>query len=218
MVLRLYKFLNEKYALQAIKDARIKISRISELNDPFEFLTLALEDKDSRQALRRTKRDISETTGLICMSKKWSNPLLWSHYSDRHRGICLGFDVSYKFFEPVHYRAYLLTLEELGVDCIEELNSDHMKKIILCKYDNWKYEDEYRAWTDINEIDGAGIAFREFDDDLVLKEIILGSNNRLKRSELESAVKAYPQEITLRKARAAFKKFAVVEQKNAARW
>lgn len=35
--LRLYYFTTERYALEAIRDQRLKIARLNELNDPFEF-------------------------------------------------------------------------------------------------------------------------------------------------------------------------------------
>ena len=31
---------------------------------------------------------------LCCFSKEATNPLLWAHYSECHRGICLGFEIS----------------------------------------------------------------------------------------------------------------------------
>ncbi len=36
--MRLYHFFSEKYALEALRNKRIKVSIINELNDPFEFL------------------------------------------------------------------------------------------------------------------------------------------------------------------------------------
>ena len=31
--------------------------------------------------------------GLLCFSRNWTHPLLWSHYASKHEGICLGFDL-----------------------------------------------------------------------------------------------------------------------------
>lgn len=36
---------------------------------------------------------MSEKYGLLCFCETWQSPLLWNHYADRHKGICLGFDV-----------------------------------------------------------------------------------------------------------------------------
>ena len=44
--MRVYKFLNAKYGLEALKNRRLKIARISDLNDPFELLGVNLSDSD----------------------------------------------------------------------------------------------------------------------------------------------------------------------------
>ncbi|MDW9570209.1 DUF2971 domain-containing protein [Sinorhizobium meliloti] len=36
---------------------------------------------------------LSLTYGIVCLSDNWQHPMMWSHYADRHRGICLAFDV-----------------------------------------------------------------------------------------------------------------------------
>ena len=91
--MRLYRFLDAHYGLLAVADRRIKISTIMELNDPFEFLGVNLSNRQFRWALRETKRQLSESQGLLCFSKTWRNPVLWGHYADSHRGLCLGFSV-----------------------------------------------------------------------------------------------------------------------------
>ena len=31
--------------------------------------------------------------GILCFSLNWTSLLLWAHYADNHKGICLGFDL-----------------------------------------------------------------------------------------------------------------------------
>jgi len=45
-----------------------------------------------REFLRWTKERLIGKLGLLCFSRNWHNPVLWSHYADKHRGICPGFD------------------------------------------------------------------------------------------------------------------------------
>jgi hypothetical protein len=40
---------------------------------------------------------------MLCFSRDWHNPVQWSHYADKHRGICLGFDVPDSLLVPVQY-------------------------------------------------------------------------------------------------------------------
>ena len=100
--MRVYHFIDEQFGLENIKRRRLKIARIGELNDPFEFIARA-EDKLERAALRSTKEAQTKSTGLLCFSKSWKNPVQWSHYADRHRGFCLGFDVPDTLIKKVTY-------------------------------------------------------------------------------------------------------------------
>src|ERR1700744_3670983 len=99
--MRLYHFLNAEYGLEGIGKRRLKISRIHDLNDPFEFYSLELSNKFLRRAIEKTKREVSERPGVLCFSKSWSNPVLWSNYSDRHRGLVLGFEIPDEVTFPV---------------------------------------------------------------------------------------------------------------------
>lgn len=92
--MRLYYFTSSRFGLEAIRDKRIKVSRISSLNDPFELLAYDLRNRKQRAWLKREKKRFDADYGLICMSNNWTHPLMWGHYADRHKGICLGFDVS----------------------------------------------------------------------------------------------------------------------------
>lgn len=31
--------------------------------------------------------------GVCCLSEEYSNPLLWSHYGDQHKGFCVGYSL-----------------------------------------------------------------------------------------------------------------------------
>ena len=101
---RVYKFLPEEWARDNIEKQRIKISRFCDLNDPFELSPFDLSNGDQRDALIHARKEFSGGgRGLLCFSFKWSNPLLWAHYADKHKGICLGFDLPDKDIRHVAY-------------------------------------------------------------------------------------------------------------------
>jgi hypothetical protein len=89
--MRLYQLGSANYALQNIERQRLKVSRIDNLNDPFELLGAMQRDKHWRRIFRQAKTRIHNQDGVLCFSRSWRNPVLWSHYGDKHRGICLGF-------------------------------------------------------------------------------------------------------------------------------
>ena len=91
--MRVYHFINKEYGLEDLRERRLKIARIAELNDPFEFAAVNLSDPRLRQAWELMKQDMAERYGILCFSATWDGPVLWAHYADNHRGFCLGFDV-----------------------------------------------------------------------------------------------------------------------------
>ncbi len=101
--MRLYHFINAKYGLEDLRDKRLKIARIMELNDPFEFLGADLSDHEFRESMQNLKKFLSEKYGLLCFSESWDNPVQWAHYADGHKGLCLGFDVLDQFLDKVNY-------------------------------------------------------------------------------------------------------------------
>src|ERR1035438_8373824 len=101
--MRVYYLTRAQFALSNVALQRIKISRFSDLNDPFELLAVDLSNSEHRAAFRKSKEKLNEDKGLICFSMSWSNPLPWGHYAEKHKGICLGFDVTDDLLAPVIY-------------------------------------------------------------------------------------------------------------------
>src|SRR5260221_8529019 len=89
--MRVYKFISSKYGLKALREQRLKISEVDSLNDPFDLLPFDLSNPAIRQWLVGERSKIGKSFGLLCFSKQWQNFLLWTHYAEGHRGLCLGF-------------------------------------------------------------------------------------------------------------------------------
>ena len=92
-VVRAYHLMPADHALRSIERRWLKVARISEVNDPFELFALRCLKRPLRRVLKDFKATHDSQVGLLCFSRHWRNPVLWSHYADRHRGICLGFDI-----------------------------------------------------------------------------------------------------------------------------
>lgn len=215
----LYHFTTERFGLEAIKNSRLKIARIQELNDSFEFLGLAL-GRDDRLRFKRFKAEMDKKYGLICMSAGWKNPLLWSHYAEKHKGLCLGFDVADNdSFMRVTYRDERPTLQDFGCKDLHYLNEQHMRQLLSMKFSAWSYETEYRAFCDLEEIDPAsGHYFIDFSESLKLAQVIVGHRSGMTRSQLASALGGRAGVVDTFKARPGFQRFEVVENQRAGAW
>ena len=93
--------------------------------------------------LRKDLPKYQLTLRMLCLSEVYDNILMWSHYSDGHRGIVLQFDTAYiaKQFvsrcEKVDYYSDFPTLRDYNERFREQM-------FLLAKSDHWSYEKEWR--------------------------------------------------------------------------
>jgi len=212
--MNLFNLTTAEHAISNIVRHRIKISRIDDLNDPFELLAINVRDKELREAARLTRNQIAATQGVICFSKSWSNTVLWSHYADKHRGIALGFEVTDRFLMPVQYEKSLKKIKIEQILSKTEADEEFGKILLATKFEDWRYEDECRVWIDLtrHEPDN-GLYFCSFDEHMVLSSVILGARCEIPIEQVRELVASYPVKVHVRKARIAFTKFGVTENK-----
>lgn len=88
-----------------------------------------------------------EEVRVICLSERWDSMLMWAHYADGHRGLCLQFDratLSDRWWcAKVRYRRDYPSLREFldtspGGPATAEF-------LLLNKATQWRYEREWRA-------------------------------------------------------------------------
>ncbi len=109
-------------------------------------------------------------SGIVSLSERDDCPLLWSHYGDQHRGICIGYSVREQ--EPrkpakVEYRGNRL-IQASEVASMLQGDESALKRVnaavLLRKGEGWRYEREWRL------MGNRGIQ----DSSLELEEIIFG--------------------------------------------
>jgi len=208
--MRVFHFLNEKFGLKDLTERRLKIARIMELNDTFEFLGVELSDRNFRRTMKETKETLSKSKGLLCFSKNWQNPVLWGHYANKHRGICLGFDMP--LIPPTKVDYVKTRFPKAQV-----LDEAFMKKLLLTKFIHWEYEEEYRVYVSLEE-EIEGLFYADFSDSLVLRQVIVGAQSQLTRSQISAALGDLNDKVEVFKARAAFKSFDVVRNMDDSLW
>lgn len=217
--MRLYHFVNEKNGLDDIKKRRLKIATFSDLNDPFELFSIELSNSSLRRAFNVLKNELSSNRGILCFSRSWHNPVLWSHYADKHRGICLGFDLPDDKVDSISYsRKRLVAQIDSFISPPDEDSLNLMKKLLFTKYEHWKYE-EVRGFVTLEEQDiETKLYFAEFSNELKLCEVIVGACSNISRQILAEALGDLSQSVSVSKARLAFKTFQVVPQRNSTLW
>lgn len=142
-----------KLTLQNLNNQKNWVADPYEFNDPFEFSLyeeimideygdyrfLNIEEKANAMKFKEAINDY----GVVCYSSNCYNNLLWSHYADNHKGMCLVFNVSQKNEKDLLKVNYQENFPE--VNLIDGLDSnDEIIKIVTTKSKEWEYEKEYR--------------------------------------------------------------------------
>lgn len=209
-----YNLSDAHHALLNISLRRLKVSRAKDLNDPFELLHFDLRDKRIRKLLQEEKDRINNELGVLCFSKSWSNPVLWSHYSDKHRGICLGFDVPDQLLVPINYVSKMSRIPLRAGMPRAELSLVLNDQFFRTKFEDWRYENEVRAFVGLDHSTVEdGLYFSDFSAQLTLKEIVLGPRCELPIKRVIDLVASHSGAVNVRKSRIAFTKFSVVEDR-----
>jgi hypothetical protein len=92
------------------------------------------------EANRMTEK-IGDVFRIFCFSACVDHPLIWSHYTNKHTGVCLEFDTTTTFFSDAVRVTY-------GSDCPSmRLQTDNIDEALLpvfTKSQDWGYEAEFR--------------------------------------------------------------------------
>ena len=187
---KLYYFTSAKYALEAIKYRHLKIAELDKVNDPYETLAVAFDDRKEESDVLAARKGIASVWGVVCFSEIWNDPLLWGHYGDKGQGICLGFDVDKGISANVIYNP-----ERINNDMMSELydsfstgklkrNDDNtldsnfktqLGLLFLTKSERWNYEKECRVWSKLKQRDPVTqLYFYHFGNQMRLREILIG--------------------------------------------
>jgi hypothetical protein len=201
-----YHYLAAEWALDDLRKRRVKIATFDDLNDPFELLVFNMSDKNLREKLTQFKEKEARKYGFLCFSRSWKNPVLWSHYADKHRGFCLGFIVRDDMAKEISYIKRRLVLD------IKTVGEKDMHQLLWTKYKGWSYEEEVRLYARLQRPDGSTtFYFHDFDNDVQLKEIIAGPLCSVAKATIQDAIGGSVGSVRIVKARLAFQTFEVVE-------
>jgi Protein of unknown function (DUF2971) len=214
--MRLYYMTNQPCALLILKDRRMKISTIPELNDPFELLGASIGEAAMRRAMEILHPHWASTLGMICFTDDWGSPVMWAHYADKHYGLCLGFEVSDTPDEISEVSYVADRLRDL-LDSEKPLfgmNEKIIRQILTTKHQDWAYEREFRIFVELKDQDADGRHYFEFGPILVLREVILGSRCRLSPRSVADTIGQSDRPIEIFKARPAFDRFRIVRDRD----
>ncbi len=109
--------------------------------------------------------------GIYCLTEIPDDILMWSHYSDSHRGICLQFDATKEL--SIFWETYKIAYQEKYpiVNVMDMGTYDQFFDLFATKSTHWEYEQERRAIKGPSE---GGSKIYTFDPEL-LTGVIIGA-------------------------------------------
>jgi hypothetical protein len=132
-----------QYAMKLTKDKKEGITMLQALNLIDERFTQKYieEETFNKERLKRVQK-LHNRKGVLALSSKNDNILMWSHYSNNHYGVCFGFECTdgiYNNHKKVRYQTHY-------DDIWSWLHTDDeiVDRILFSKSIDWQYEDEYR--------------------------------------------------------------------------
>lgn len=213
--MRVYHLTSSQFGLSNIALRRLKVARFNNLNDPFELLAIDVASFDLRVGIAARKEQIDSEEGLRCFSRSWRDPLLWSHYAEKHRGVALGFDVPDELLTRVQYVAGLHKINIAAKSTKQQVIDRVLGRLRYTKFVGWKYEVEVRQFFKLVDLQSqSGLYFTPFSEQLVLREVILAPRCDLPIESVRSLIQPFSPTVHVIQSRIAYTKFAVVENRN----
>jgi hypothetical protein len=88
--------------------------------------------------------------GVFSLSEKYDCPLLWSHYGDEHKGICIGYSIPLNTMSSLFKVEYSNDKSVKASDLLKMTNQNRAaqrrvdKTVLQKKSKHWSYEKEWR--------------------------------------------------------------------------
>jgi len=119
-------------------EQKLKFSINENINNPVFFT----------EAIKVQCDNLINKLGVFCLSTENKNLLMWSHYSDSHKGFCLQFKAiftpffieSEELLQPVIYSNKYPDLNRVRLS-----DKEFVGRMLLTKSSCWFYENEYRV-------------------------------------------------------------------------
>lgn len=188
----LYKYVSLDRVPDILDNHRLYLSDGKNFNDPFE---ITVTDKKNHKI-----RHI-EGLHILSLTNSFRNKLIWSHYTDSHKGVCITVKVPNNLVYPICYSTKRI-YEDSDIDNIissstkitkKSVEKDFSllsndKKIAYVKDKKWMYEKEYRVVFD--KSDEAGLIYHDGKWFMSVKitNIYLGANFDRNKAETQRKI------------------------------
>lgn len=140
----------EKFKVDKKQKSELKNTQLREYKTQIRKLNNNEEGNVKSFFLDRAVNNLNSHLGILSLTRRWDSTLMWAHYTNSHKGLCIGFDSQNPFFSdfrqiadkekifmPVTYRD-----DRIKVPIDKGVSIDF--QVVLSKSKDWEYEEEER--------------------------------------------------------------------------
>lgn len=204
--MRLYYYTSKHFGMKSLFEKRLKVARYSDLNDPFELLPYQQGNRNNRKIFDTVFKAFDQAQGVLCFSESYKITLMWSHYADKHKGMCLGFDIPDDLVTKIKYRQKRLPPPS------KIQSSNFMDEVLSVKHSGWRYEKEYRLDVPLKvAAHRDDIYYMNFDALVSLREIILGCKCKASIEDIQDSLGVPKNSVSIYAVRAAHSTYSMLK-------
>lgn len=146
-----YKFIGcSEYLFRTLINGEIRLAPPSFFNDPFDCPIERLLDneEDNKDAMDKIYKECLRVTCFTVPNKddnREEDILLWSHYADSHKGVCIKYEINCdKLPNDESSFSCLLDIDYNTPDFFSINEDECYRKVFSAKANCWKEESELR--------------------------------------------------------------------------
>lgn len=168
---RFYHYISAKYVEDFLRTGLLKTTQLGHSNDYFEYKP-GFASPNVEWVWNHAIK--GNEPCVVCLSAKMSSPVMWGHYGERGKGVCVVFDIPLdhrailrRSHDNVEKEFYAYSAENSDIRIVKVLYGNQrvvipeipedelgglLMEIACSKPLDWQYEHEYRVIVDTNSL------------------------------------------------------------------
>lgn len=150
--------------IDVLESLEVQFSRPSQFNDTFDTHYLVPKSKGAGAQVYRTL--LKSSLGILCLTERPDDHLMWVHYAKNHTGFVLGFNARSSFFKEKGR-----ILKKVAYRPGPKVFAQADMNVCFYKSDVWQHEREWRCVRKFQSSEPRAVAI----DPSLITHVIFGS-------------------------------------------
>lgn len=144
---------------------------------------------------RKSAQVFAQQTTAYCLTEENENLLMWAHYADSHKGVCLQFRADRSLGRVA--RKVVYSTDRPKAEQLSPKKFDQLFASAITKSSDWKYEKEWRVFG----ASSSSAGYRRIDEDELTGVILGAAIDPVNRESVLNWIASSPTKLGLYKAK-----------------